>query len=104
VSASVTGTIVQAGNSLAAATKNEMDLINGKAEAKVAAILRLMANGPNPLSKGGILPHSASSAEEVVSTDPEYRAYLDAMTKAVVLKIQAQAAYDAALALGRMSA
>ena len=46
-------------------------------------MLKMMWAGPNPLSGK---PHSASSAEAVVETDPEYAAFLKRRRAAAVTK------------------
>jgi|SRR5579859_5322061 len=55
-----------------------------------AAVLRLMAQD-NPLVAGK--PHSASSADKVVETDPAYRQLLDDLRAVVVYKERAHVAF-----------
>ena len=61
---------------------------------KAEAIGRLM-NETNPQSREG-KPHSASSAEAVVETDHEYKAYLVNARNIVHSKLRAQTAADSA--------
>lgn len=91
--------VIAAGNALAQATAHEMALEAGRALEKSNAIRRLIEAGPNELTGK---PHSASSAEAIASTDPEYATYLARQREAVIAKIQAQASYDSAvlIALG----
>lgn len=63
----------------------EMELEADRAAVKLAAIRHLMAT-TNDLTGN---PHSASSAEKAVETDPEYRAYLKTQSEVVVQKNQA---------------
>lgn len=51
----------------------EFDLEAGRAIEKDHAVRRIMEQ-PNPLNSDK--PHSATSAEKIVETDPEYAAYL----------------------------
>lgn len=71
----------------------EMELEDNRAAHKQAAILRLIAGGPNPLTGKA---HSASSAEAVVETDAEYAAYRALQRGAVVTTITAAGNYEAA--------
>lgn len=83
--------IVDAGNDLAVATKREMELADGRAEQKTAAIQRLMLL-ENPETKK---THTATSAERVVEADAEYMSYRRQEHAAVVARIQAEAALKA---------
>lgn len=60
----------------------EMEVEANRPEHKLAAIRRIMATENTLTGK----PHSASSAEAIVETDPEYRAYLKAQSEVVVQK------------------
>lgn len=91
--------IVDAGDVLAHAVKEEMTLEDLRANIKFAAIERIMHSGDNPLTGK---PHSASSAEAIVNLDPEYAAYLTQLRDAVARKIRAKAQYEAALAAARL--
>jgi hypothetical protein len=91
--------IVDAGDILAQATKDEMTLEDMRANIKFAAIERIMHSGDNPLTGK---PHSASSAEAVVNLDPEYAGYLTQLRDAVARKIRARAQYEAALVAARL--
>ena len=93
--------IVDAGDVLATAVKEEMTLEDLRANQKFAAIERIMKSGDNPLTGK---PHSASSAEAIVNLDPEYSAYLAQLRDSVARKIRAKAQYDAAVAAARLQA
>ncbi len=70
----------------------EMDCEGEKPEAKLNAIRRLMQH-PNELTGK---PHSASSAEAIAETDPEYGAFLRRRRDAVIAKLRAQGRLEAA--------
>jgi hypothetical protein len=72
----------KAGIAYAKLCAQEMDLEAGRAAVKRDALRRIMA-GDNDLTKR---PHSASSAEDIVSTDPVYREYLKTMSETVLEK------------------
>lgn len=91
--------IINAGDRLAEAKAHELRLEDERPVAKVAAIARLM-QGVNPLTGK---PHSASSAEAVVETDPEYAAYRTAQRAATVATIKAKVYYAVALTRARMA-
>jgi hypothetical protein len=59
---------------------------------KMAAIARIMT-GSNPLTGKG---HSASSAEAIVETDPEYAAFLAQGTANTLARLEAETRYRAA--------
>lgn len=93
--------IIDAGDILAQAVKEEMTLEDMRAGVKIDAIERIMKSGDNPLTGK---PHSASSAEAVVSQDAAYAAHLTQLRDAVARKIRAKAQYDAAVAAARLQA
>jgi hypothetical protein len=93
--------IVDAGDILAVAVKEEMTLEDQRAEIKFAAINRIMRAGDNPLTGK---PHSFSSAEAQVHLDAEYGDYLGAMREAAAKRIRARAQYEAAVAAARLAA
>ena len=70
----------KAGTALAFAISHEAQLIREKPVRKVDAIRRIMQAENGLTGK----PHSATSAEAVVETDPEYLVYLRQSTEAVV--------------------
>ena len=86
--------IIEAGDALAEAVEYETRLEDFRPEQKVAAIQRIMTEA-NPLNGK---PHSASSAEAVVETDIEYKAYRQRQRDAAVRTIKAKALYAAAKA------
>lgn len=71
--------------------KQESDLEADRTAVKSAAIRRIMA-GPN--ERNPEKPHSVSSAEAVVESDPEYRAYLATQSETVFSKNMAWAAME----------
>ncbi len=78
-----------------AALVNEEALMEAeRCVAKAAAVLRLMSQ-VNPTSAKGA-QHSASSAEDVVETDPEYAGYLARQRDVVYRKNQAGARAESA--------
>lgn len=79
--------------------QKEMQHEAGRAEVKAQAIRRLMDGDANPLTGK---PHSASSAEAIVETDPEYAAYLAAGREIVRRKMWAQTDAEVALETARM--
>jgi hypothetical protein len=83
----------------AAAVRYEMELEDGRATVKLAAIDRIMKAGDNAMTGK---PHSFSSAEAAVNTDREYADYLGKQREAVVERILAKARYEAALLEGRL--
>lgn len=93
--------IIDAGDILAHAVKEELTLEDLRANIKFAAIDRIMKSGDNPLTGK---PHSASSAEAIVNLDPEYAAYLTQIRDAVARKIRAKAQYDAAVVAAKLQA
>ncbi len=93
--------IIDAGDILANAVKEEMTFEDNRHAVKFAAVERIMASGDNPLTGK---PHSASSAEAIVNLDPEYSGYLTQIRDAVARKIRARAQYDAAVAAARLKA
>jgi hypothetical protein len=93
--------IVDAGDALANAVKEEMRLEDERATVKFAAIERIMKSGDNPLTGK---PHSFSSAEAQVHTDVDYSEYLGLVREAAAKRIRARAQYDAAVAAARLKA
>lgn len=93
--------IVDAGDMLAAAVKEEMTLEDERANVKFAAIERIMRAGDNPLTGK---PHSFSSAEAQVHTDFDYSEYLGRCREAAAKRIRAKAQYEAAVAAARLQA
>ena len=91
--------IVDAGDILAAAVKEEMLLEDERASVKFAAIERIMKAGDNPLTGK---PHSFSSAEAQVHMDFDYSEYLARVREAAAKRIRARAQYDAAIAAARL--
>lgn len=93
------GGLVTQGDELAGATRREMYLQACKAEKKADAIRRIMQTPNEETNKA----HSASSAEKIVESDREYRAFLASQCDAVCEKIKAQAMYDAAKLTAQLS-
>lgn len=91
--------IIDAGDALALAVKNEMTLEDERIIVKFAAIERIMKAGDNPLTGK---PHSFSSAEAQVNTDFDYSEYLARCRDAAAARIRARAQYDAAVAAARL--
>jgi hypothetical protein len=91
--------LVDAGNDLAISTQREMQLADGRALRKTAAIQRLMEL-ENPETKK---PHTATSAERVVEADVEYMNYRQVEHAAVVRRIQAEAQLSAAKLRARLA-
>lgn len=91
--------IEKAAANLADAVVNETALEDGRIAEKLAAIERIMAAGDNVLTGK---PHSFSSAEAMVNTDPAYQDYLARQRDAVRARILARGAYDAAVAEARL--
>jgi len=87
--------IMDATNRLADAVAHEQALEDNRINVKLAAIDRIMAAGDNQFTGK---PHSFSSAENIVNTDPEYQNYLEQQRDAVRTRILARGAYEAALA------
>jgi hypothetical protein len=75
-----------------AARVQEQQLENERHVAKMAAVLRLLPT-ENPLTGK---PYSVTGAESYVETDAEYAAYLASQRAAVMARIDAEAARDAA--------
>jgi hypothetical protein len=86
--------ILEATDALAEAVEYETRLEDYRPEHKMAAIQRIMTEA-NPLNGK---PHSASSAEAVVETDIEYKAYRQRQRDAVVRTIKARGLLAAAKA------
>jgi hypothetical protein len=83
-----------AGEALGLATGMELELQRGKPGEKLAAIRRLMADpGGNGLTGKA---HSATSAEAIAETDPEYASFLKRVSLATVQVILARTEYTAA--------
>lgn len=93
--------ISNAARSLAAAVEAEQALEDARIGIKMAAVERIMQAGDNPMTGK---PHSFSSAEAVVGTDPAYAAHLAAQRAAVKERILARGQYDVALAAARLEA
>lgn len=74
--------IITAGDRLAEATRDEMELEEQRPLIKADAINRLMQHG---------VATSATAAEKVVEKDPEYAAHRALQVKAVVARIKAEA-------------
>lgn len=77
-----------------AAKGQEQQLENERHVAKLAAVLRLLPT-ENPLTAK---PYSVSAAEAYVETDADYAAYLASQRAAMLARIDAEAARDAARA------
>lgn len=84
-----------ASHAYAMATEQEMRIEDERPAAKHAAILRLMAAGPNEQTGKA---HSASSAEAIVEMDPGYADHLKRKRLAVVATITARCERDVAYA------
>lgn len=95
----VVDAIEQAALRLADAVMAESTLEDNRHNVKMFAVERIMRSGDNPLTGK---PHSFSSAEAVVNSDPEYAAYLERVRNAVRARILARGGYDAALAAARL--
>lgn len=91
--------ILDRGTELAVAVTRETTLENGRHAVKLAAIERIIKSGDNPMTGK---PHSFSSAEAAVSTDPQYANYLENLAQAQHERIMARARYDAAIAAARL--
>jgi hypothetical protein len=87
------------GIAYARAVTTEMALEAQRPVEKQSAIRR-MVGSPNPVNGK---PHSASSAEEVVETDPDYADHLRKQREAVFAKITCGAAYEAAKLRAKMA-
>lgn len=92
--------IEDAADALADAVAVEMKLEDDRPIVKQRAVLRIVGT-ENPLTGK---PHSASSAEAVVETDAEYYDYRATQRQAVIAKIRAAGAYEAAKAIARLAA
>lgn len=92
--------ILDCGTELAVAVAAETNMENERHGIKLAAIERIMKSGDNPFTNK---PHSFSSAEAAVSTDPVYAQHLEDLAKAQYNRIIARAKYDAALAAARLA-
>lgn len=92
--------ILDRGTELAVAVTNETNMENARHGVKLAAIERIMKSGDNPLTGK---PHSFSSAEAAVSTDPIYAQHLEDLAQAQYNRILARAKYDAAIAAARLA-
>lgn len=77
---------------LVAAALNELEHEDQKPVAKHAAIMRILGTENVATKK----PHTASSAELIVESEPEYAAFLKSRREAVVSKIKARGDVDAA--------
>lgn len=93
--------IIDAGAHLAATSKKEMELEDGRHVVKMAAVTRIMQSGDNPLTGK---PHSFSSAEALVNSDSAYSAYLGELRQAAFDRIVARSLYDAAVAVAQLAA
>jgi hypothetical protein len=93
--------IMDCGTELAVAVASETNMENARHGVKLAAIERIMKSGDNPFTSK---PHSFSSAEAVVATDPLYAQHLADLAQAQYNRIVARARYDAALADARLAA
>lgn len=91
--------IMRAATELADAVVREMALEDNRHNVKLSAIERIMAAGENRLTGK---PHSFSSAEAAVSTDPAYAQHLEQLRDAARARILARGAYDAAIATTRL--
>lgn len=91
--------VTVAAEQLAAATRAEMEIEINRADAKSAAISRLMQL-ENPETKK---LHSASSAEKVVELDPAYHDYCIKKVDCVVATIIARGAYDSAKLMAQLA-
>lgn len=92
--------IVDAGDNLAFAVKEEMALEDNRHNVKMAAVTRIMQSGDNPLTNK---PHSFSSAEALVNSDAEYAEYLGRIREAAARRIRARAQYDSAVASAHLA-
>lgn len=92
--------IEDAAAALAEAVTKEATLEDNRAVVKLAAIERIMRAGDNTMTGK---PHSFSSAEAAVNTDPEYQEYLQNQRLAVRDRILARGQYDAAVAVARIA-
>lgn len=93
--------IMDATGRLAEAVSAEQALEDNRINVKLAAIDRIMAAGDNQFTGK---PHSFSSAEGVVNTDPDYQLYLERQREAVRNRILARGAYEAAIAAAALEA
>lgn len=93
--------IVAAGNELADAVFHEMKLMDERHVVKMQAIDDIMASGDNP--KTG-KPHSFSSAEALVESNPDYAAHLSKLREAARDRVIAKAKYDSAYVAGLLAA
>lgn len=92
--------VVVAGERVAMAYSVVQELEDSRAEVKVNAIMRIMGNGENPLTKK---PHSAASAEAIVETDAEYMALRKAQADAEIERWRALARYEASKLSARLA-
>jgi hypothetical protein len=99
INSKVIMSVYETAEKYAAAVKHEMELEDGRATVKLAAIDRIMKAGDNAMTGK---PHSFSSAEAAVNTDREYADHLTKQRDAVVERILAKARYEAALIEGRL--
>lgn len=90
--------IETAAERLAQAARTIQELEDGRPAEKSAAIRRLMQTENPETGKA----HSASSAEKIVETDPEYSVYRRRQADAEVEKHRAYGAYEAAKLLARL--
>jgi hypothetical protein len=88
--------VENARNEYAAAVKQEMELEDNRINFKIDAIKRIMAAGDNAMTGK---PHSFSSAETIVNTDPGYAAYLEKCRVAAETRIILKGKYEASLAI-----
>ena len=93
--------ITKAAEALAAAVMSEQAYEDNRINVKLAAIERIMAAGDSQFTGK---PHSFSSAEAVVNTDEQYQSYLEQQRNAVVQRILARGAYEAAVAAANLAA
>jgi hypothetical protein len=92
--------IEQATAELAEAVTHETALEDRRAIVKLEAVERIMRSGDNSLTGK---PHSFSSAEAIVNTDPTYQDYLAQQRDAVRARILARGAYEAALVAAHLA-
>jgi hypothetical protein len=71
------------GNEYAHALAQEAELMQSKPERKMAAVARLMAT-ENPLIPGKA--YTCTAADAIVEIDPDYRAFLQQLSKAAVTR------------------
>lgn len=92
--------VEQLGAEYGEARAAEQRMEDGRPEAKRSATARIMRSGDNILTQK---PHSASSAEAIVETDPEYRCYRNIQSDLVVQKEVARGRFEAAILRARLA-